>query len=99
MSNEPTPPPAASARQVTLTGIAHDAKGGAILETDDGDVLYIRGLDGWPGHVLGQRVEVTATRGREKLFADPEVGEDGGISQGAFGDQSVLRDATWRLVE
>ena len=85
-------------RQVTLSGTAYDAKGGAILETDQGRVVYIRGLEAWPSHVVGNRVQVTGFRGDEKLIPDPVVGADGGISQGALGSQSVVSDASWQLL-
>lgn len=47
------------ASSVTLTGIARDAKLGAILILDDGKALAVEGLEAWPAELHGRRVVVT----------------------------------------
>ncbi len=86
-----------SGKKVTLSGTARDAKGSAVLMTDNDDVVYIDGLDSWPADVLGKRVRVTGVLREKKYLPSPVVDETGAISQGAEGNQSVLEKATWKV--
>lgn len=79
----------------SLSGTAGNAKGGAVIEADDGRVVYVIDLDSWPDELLGQRVTATGRLERRKYIPDPVVAADGAISQGAEGDQWVLDDAEW----
>ncbi len=81
-------------KKVELPGVAHDAKGGAILLVDDGPI-YVRKLDSWPTAMRGKEVVVKGTLKSMKLIPSPERSPTGAISQGAEGDQWVLEDATW----
>ncbi len=45
-------------QQVTVQGIAKNAKLGAVLETSDG-LLWLDGVLAWPEQVLGQQVSVS----------------------------------------
>ena len=78
-------------KQVELTGVAENAKGGAILLVDDGPI-YLRKLDSWPDNLRGKSVVVKGTLKSMKLIPSPERGPDGAISQGAEGSQWVLED-------
>jgi hypothetical protein len=82
-------------RAATLTGTARDAKAGAVLQPDEGAVVYIEGLDSWPAALRDQRVEATGTLVEKKSIPDP-VDAQGLVSQGAWGSQCVLTGATWR---
>ena len=77
-------------QEITLKGIARDAKGGAVLLTEEKIPVYIEGLDSWTSSVEGSRVSVSGVLKKEKYIPDPTIGEDGGISQGAVGMQYVL---------
>ena len=77
-------------QEVTLDGTARDAKGGAVLLTDDNIPIYIEGLDSWPPAIDGSRISVNGVLKKEKYIPDPSIGDDGGISQGAIGMQYVL---------
>jgi hypothetical protein len=88
---------AAPAVKSTLRGLARDAKGGAVVVTDQGPV-YVLGLDAWPRELAGRRVEVTGVVRRQKHIPDP-VGPGNTIAQGAWGEQTVIVEATWRVVE
>jgi uncharacterized membrane protein YtjA (UPF0391 family) len=70
---------------------------GAVLQTDEGDTVYVAGLAAWPGDLVGRRVEVTGKLARKKLIPDPEVNEDGEHTAGAYGLQDVLEGARWKL--
>jgi hypothetical protein len=100
-----TPAPATSqpaaeatpAARTTLRGVARDAKGGAVVVTDRGPV-YIAGLDAWPAALAGRTVEVTGVLRQMKHIPDP-VGPGNTVAQGAWGEQTVIVEATWRVVE
>ncbi len=81
-------------KEVTLYGIAMDAKGGAVL-MHQGNPIYIEGLDFWPDELFKKKLNVTGTLVLIKLIPDPTISEDGAISQGAEGMQYVLKDAKW----
>ncbi len=77
-------------KEVTLHGTARDAKGGAVLLTDDNIPIYIKGLSTWTSGIEGSRVMASGVLKKEKYIPDPTMGDDGGISQGAIGMQYVL---------
>lgn len=96
-----------SNQKITLTGVAHDKKGGAILITDDGRVITIGGLDAWPeGFSAEARVEAT---GFLKTIEMPQAeGYDesghptgGAVSQGypQKTKVTVLNLSTWKRID
>ncbi|MBD3339215.1 MAG: hypothetical protein GF353_08895 [Candidatus Lokiarchaeota archaeon] len=76
--------------KVRLEGIAQDAKGGAVLITNDREVIYVKDLDSWDSKVLGEKVTLEGFLKKEKFIPDPRVDEDGAISAGAIGEQYIL---------
>jgi hypothetical protein len=83
----------------TLIGKAHNAKGGAVVVTDNFGTVYIDGLDSWPDELLDRLVEVTGTLKREKRIPDPVTKPSGEVSAGAYGDQTVVYDAQWKPLD
>ena len=96
-ASQPAAAAAAPAAKTTLRGVARDAKGGAVVVTDRGPV-YIAGLDAWPAALAGRTVEVTGVVRQMKHIPDP-VGPGNTVAQGAWGEQTVIVEATWRAVE
>ena len=82
-------------QDVTLNGIARDAKGGAVLVIEETAPVYIEGLASWTLELLGMKISVSGLLKKEKIIPDPVIGENGGISQGAVGTQFVLNKAEW----
>ena len=78
-------------KEVTLTGMAKDAKGGAVLIVNK-IPIYIKGLSSWSEDNFGKIIKVKGTLRDEKLIPDPYLNEDGAISQGAIGKQLVLEN-------
>lgn len=78
-----------------FTGRAENAKGGAVVVLRNQEVIYIRNLPSWDDAVVGEQVSIKGIVRLEKYIPDPEVAEDGAISQGAIGSQYVLDDAQW----
>lgn len=76
--------------RVTLYGIAQNAKGYAVLLTEDEKVIYIRELAEWPEDLLDSSITIKGILRHIKLIPDPNITENGAISQGAQGLQYVL---------
>jgi len=79
-----------------VEGIARDAKAGAVVVSDTGPV-YIEKLGSWPSELLGKQVRVKGRLVTTKFIPDP-VNDKGELVQGAPGEQTVMRDATWEVV-
>jgi len=82
-------------QDVTLLGLAKDAKGGAVIITTDNNVIYIKGLQSWSPDMADSLVSVTGLLKREKIIPDPITEKDGAISTGAFGEQLVIVNAKY----
>ena len=84
-------------QNVNLNGTARDAKGGAVLLTPEGDVIYIKGLEFWPSDLLDKQITINGLLKKEKFIPDPTIDEDGAISTGAYGNQLTLENARYSL--
>lgn len=82
---------------LTISGVAGDAKAGAVLTTDRDEVIYLRDLRSWPEELLDQRVTVEGVLRRGRVY--PEVKEGGLTSQGIKGEQWYLEVQSYRLEE
>ncbi len=81
-----------------LIGTAHDAKGGAILALEDGRVVYLQGVDGWPPGLSGTQVQARGRLVQKSYLPEASVAPDGAISQGvaAGSVQWVLELPSWQ---
>ena len=79
-------------QKTTITGIARDAKGGAVLIIENGEPVYIIGMASWQDDILGKEIKMEGIMKEEKLIPDPVIDEDGAISQGAIGMQRTLHE-------
>jgi len=84
-------------QKVNLNGTAKDAKGGAVLITPEGYVIYIKGLDFWPSELFDKSISVSGLLKNEKFIPDPIIDENGAISTGATGDQLVLENSEYSV--
>jgi hypothetical protein len=82
---------------VTLRGIAHDARAGAILEMADATPIYVAGLGSWERACSGKEVEVTGVL-RVRPSPLSEAGPSGMPSHGLSDDTFVIDHASWKLV-
>ena len=69
--------------------MAQNAKGGAVVVCDDGQVLYVRGLDEWSDFEPGTRVIVRGTLESVEHNA-PLVDDKGLHSCGTRGPQTFI---------
>jgi hypothetical protein len=74
---------------VSISGIAENAKAGAVLTTGDGRTIFVEGLEGWDDQVLGTSLTLTGILRRKNIYPGIKVG--GGLtSQGMSGTPLVL---------
>ena len=85
-------------QRVRLSGIARDAKGGAVVLINDAP-LYLAGLESWPAVVQGKQVAVGGKLVDRQYLPQASKNAKGELSQGAEGSQLVLEAPTWRLMQ
>jgi len=83
-------------RTATVRGEAWNAFAGAVIETADGDLVYLAGLATWGQELVGRQIEATGTLRRRRIGPDPS---GAAIGHGITDDSYVLDDATWRVEE
>ncbi|MHA1148727.1 MAG: hypothetical protein ACTSR8_10825 [Promethearchaeota archaeon] len=86
-------------KQVTVVGTAMEAKGGPVVITAENYVIYIRDLACWPDEVENKQISVKGILKEIKMIPDPVIDEDGAISTGAYGNQTVLEDVEYKIIE
>jgi hypothetical protein len=84
--------------KITLTGIARNGKGGALLQTTNG-VFYIDGLSAWNEGLLNKNVEVTGSVEIENTSEQDLLNEAGEWRAGISGEKKTLVGAMWKLAE
>jgi len=86
-------------KQITIKGIALNAKMGAIIQTKKGEVFYLEGIYEWPDEVLEKTV--TATGYISSQYYDPKdlVTDDGLHKTGMSGEKLNLQKPTWKIIE
>jgi len=83
--------------EVKLTGVAKNAKGGAVLLVN-GSPVYVENLAEWPAGIIDTQVEASGELVDFAYLPESSTSENGEISQGtqAGSTQRVLRRAQWR---
>jgi hypothetical protein len=86
-------------KHVAISGLAVNAKAGAILTTDREEVIYLTDMRRWPEEFLNHRVVIEGTLRRGQVY--PEAKDEDGISsQGISGaEQWYLEVDSYRLAE
>lgn len=84
-------------RHVRLSGLARNAKGGAVLLVGDSP-LYLAGMQSWPAEAEGKQVALGGTLVDKQYLPEATRNAKGEVSQGGAGTQLVLESATWRLL-
>jgi hypothetical protein len=79
-------------QQIVLQGIAKNAKGWAVLITEDENVIYIKGLLEWSEKLLNTKIKIKGHLKKAKLIQDPQIDNKGAISQGSYGKQFILEN-------
>ncbi|HSE15794.1 MAG TPA: hypothetical protein VLB46_02010 [Pyrinomonadaceae bacterium] len=82
---------------VAISGLAVNAKAGAIVTTDREEVIYLTDMHRWPKEFLDQRVVVEGTLRRGQVYPEAKD-EEKGWSQGMSGDEQwYLEVDSYRL--
>ena len=83
---------------ITVEGIALNAKLGAIIKTEKGEVFFLQGIYEWPDNVYEKIVRVTGSISSE--YHDPKnlVTEDGLHKTGMSGEKLNLQNAKWQVI-
>lgn len=90
--NSFTPAKRHETEKVTVTGIAGNARAGAVV-TKDKIVYYIDGIRSWPDTLIGSHIRVT---GKLKVVRNPRA--EGPEQRGSLREPCTLykrQDATW----
>lgn len=85
--------------RVRLSGLARDAKGGAVLMLAE-QPIYLAGLDAWPTELQGKPVAVGGTLVSKQFLPVAERNAKGEVSQGTTGPgkQLVLENPVFRAL-
>lgn len=82
----------------TIQGKAENVKMGAIIITSKNEVYYIDGLTEWNGVLLDKTLEVSGMLEIKKEITGDSNGT--GLSrQKISGDQYIISNASWKIVE
>ena len=86
-------------RKITITGTALNAKLGAIIQTEKGEVFFLDGIYEWPDDVFGKKVKATGLISSE--YHDPKnlITDDGLHKTGMSGEKQSLQNAKWELID
>ena len=84
-------------QEVTISGVARNARMGAVVLTSDRTPVFVLGLEEWDDDLDGEPIQATGTLRRKSLAPDPVVDADGNHSHGIAGTNLVLEGAAWSL--
>lgn len=79
---------------ITVEGIAFNAKGGACIKLNKGEIVYIKGKIDWDDNYLQKKVVLTGKIKLEKMIPNSVVEKNGSISTGAVGKQLIIEEVT-----
>jgi len=79
--------------KITVVGIAHNSKAGAMILTDNNEVYYIAGLDDWKNKFYEKRVKVSGFIKTENFKEEDLKNEKGEWVQGMVGDKLTILEA------
>ena len=85
-------------QRLRLSGLASDAKGGAVVLIGSVPV-YLEGMSAWPPGTAKHRVAVGGTLVRRAQLPAATKNAKGEVAAGASGPQWVLTAPTWRPLE
>jgi hypothetical protein len=81
--------------KIEVIGKAMNAKGGAVVISDDNGVFYLDGLDKWNEKFYEKKVKVTG----KLMIKEWEKRDDGEIRAEIAGPQKIIKKPKWVLVD
>lgn len=85
--------------KVTVIGVAHNSKAGAMILTEAKEVYYIAGLEAWNDDLFEKRVKVRGYLNTENFKEKDLKNKKGEWVQGMIGDKHSILEAEWELIE
>jgi hypothetical protein len=83
---------------ITVTGIALNAKLGAIVQTDN-STYYVEGLESWSDIFFKKGVEVKGILKTETHKEEDLKDDKGNYIQGMVGEKRTITQAVWKIIE
>ena len=83
----------------TVTGIAHNGKGGALVVTLNDEVYYIEGMDEWLHDLENKTVIVTGNLKIDTVSEEELINENGEVLAGRAGKIMTIQSAEWKIIE
>ncbi|MFT7611772.1 MAG: hypothetical protein ACI9J3_000718 [Parvicellaceae bacterium] len=84
---------------ITIVGIAENAKMGAIILGEDKNTYYIDRLDSWDDAYYKKKVKVSGKLKETKHKKEDLKNEKGEYAQGMIGSQLIILNAKWEFFE
>jgi len=84
---------------ITIVGVAENAKWGAIVLGEDKKTYYIDGLDSWDDSYYKKKVKVSGKLSKTEHKAEDLKNEKGEHVQGMVGTQLIITEAKWEFFE
>ncbi len=86
-------------KEVTIIGIAKNAKMGAVILTENQNVYYIDVINSWDDNIKGKELRVTGVIIVETFKAEDLKSEKGEWKTGMEGDKKTMLKPVWEMVE
>jgi len=84
---------------VTVVGIAHKGKGGALLLTKDNGLYYMDEIDSWEENIIGKKVKVTGILKVNTVKEKDLKNKYGEWKQGVAGDKKIIQINNWEVIK
>jgi hypothetical protein len=86
-------------KMITVSGVAQNGKGNALLVTEDSTVYYIEGMDSWETNVVGRKIEITGVSQLESMSEGDLKNEQGEYKQSVSGEKRILTNVQWKGIQ
>lgn len=84
---------------IKITGIALNAKAGAVVQTKEGGVYYVEGLSSWKETEYNKTVEVKGILNKQTFKQEDLKNEKGEWSQGMIGEKLTITKPIWKVLK
>jgi hypothetical protein len=85
-------------QKITISGIAHNSKSGAIVVTKE-NMYYLEGLDNWHDSILNKTIEVKGFCRSDTLSTDNLKDKNNAYYQGNSGIKNTILKPVWKIIK
>jgi hypothetical protein len=86
-------------KMITVSGVAQNGKGNALLVVEDSTVYYIEGMDFWETIIVGRKIEITGVLQLETMSEGGLKNEQGEYKQGVADEKRILTNVKWKRIQ